>query len=143
MWAHLPLTKEYNKSGAGQENPTPVTLRAQLTDIQSLKGIVGVRRFVIGCISRSEDGRYLLEDSSGTIPLNLTGVQTAAGFYTGGSGQRRGRGAPAPQQEVLPHGAGGPARVLHAHNHTLPYKIMLLAPMRRDGFNRNDHWDGW
>ena len=56
---------------------------SQLTDIQSLKGIVGARRFVIGCISRSEDGRYLLEDGSGTIPLNLTVVQTAAGFYTG------------------------------------------------------------
>ena len=44
---------------------------------------MGARRFVIGCISRSEDGRYLLEDGSGTIPLNLTVVQTAAGFYTG------------------------------------------------------------
>jgi len=66
---------------AGADSHSPLV--PQLTDIQSLKGIVGVRRFVIGCISRSEDGRYILEDGSGTIPINLSEVQTAAGFYTG------------------------------------------------------------
>ena len=63
-----------------------ILTHSQLTDIQSLKGIVGVRRFVMGCISRSADGRHLLEDGSGTVPLRLNGVQTAAGFYTGREG---------------------------------------------------------
>lgn len=69
-------------------SPCPPCGNSQLTDIQSLKGIVGVRRFVMGCISKSADGRHLLEDSSGTVPLSLAGVQTAAGFYTGGFGGR-------------------------------------------------------
>jgi DNA polymerase epsilon subunit 2 len=54
-----------------------------LTDIQSLKGAaLGSRRFVLGCISRSEDGRYVLEDASGSVPLDLSKALTASGFYT-------------------------------------------------------------
>ncbi|KAG2440412.1 hypothetical protein HYH02_010300 [Chlamydomonas schloesseri] len=54
----------------------------QLTDLQSLMGVFGVTRYVLGCISRAEDGRYLLEDTTGTVPLDLDGAETAAGFYT-------------------------------------------------------------
>ncbi|GFR42612.1 hypothetical protein Agub_g3543, partial [Astrephomene gubernaculifera] len=54
----------------------------QLTDLQSLKGVFGVTRFVLGCISRSEDGRYVLEDTTGAVPLDLSAAETAAGFYT-------------------------------------------------------------
>ncbi len=58
--------------------------RMQLTDLQSLKGVFGATRYVLGCISRSEDGRYVLEDASGSVPLDLAAAETAAGFYTGG-----------------------------------------------------------
>eukprot|EP00955_Chlamydomonas_euryale_P003096 32725-Chlamydomonas_euryale.AAC.14 len=54
-----------------------------LTDIQSLKGVVGARKVVLACISHSEDGRYTLEDHSGQVPLDLSNAQTAAGFFTG------------------------------------------------------------
>ncbi|GIL67859.1 hypothetical protein Vafri_21147, partial [Volvox africanus] len=54
----------------------------QLTDLQSLMGVFGVTRYVLGCISRSEDGRYVLEDTTGAVPLDLTAAETAAGFFT-------------------------------------------------------------
>ncbi|KAG1674469.1 hypothetical protein FOA52_003074 [Chlamydomonas sp. UWO 241] len=54
----------------------------ELTDIQSLKGVVGARKVVLACISRAEDGRHTLEDHSGHVPLDLKEAQTAAGFYT-------------------------------------------------------------
>lgn len=54
----------------------------QLTDIQSLKGVFGVTRYVLGCISKSEDGRFVLEDAGGSVPLDLSAAETAAGFYT-------------------------------------------------------------
>lgn len=41
-------------------------------------------RVVLACISRSEDGRYTLEDHSGSVPFNLSEAETAAGFFTGG-----------------------------------------------------------
>lgn len=62
----------------------PCGVRLQLTDLQSLKGVFGATRYVLGCISRSEDGRYVLEDASGSVPLDLAAAETAAGFYTGG-----------------------------------------------------------
>ncbi|EFJ44896.1 hypothetical protein VOLCADRAFT_94959 [Volvox carteri f. nagariensis] len=58
----------------------------QLTDLQSLMGVFGVTRYVLGCISRAEDGRYVLEDTTGAVPLDLSAAETAAGFYTGFSG---------------------------------------------------------
>ncbi|GLC72461.1 hypothetical protein PLESTF_001250200 [Pleodorina starrii] len=54
----------------------------QLTDLQSLMGVFGATRYVLGCISRSEDGRYVLEDTTGALPLDLSAAETAAGFYT-------------------------------------------------------------
>ncbi|KAG2497843.1 hypothetical protein HYH03_004110 [Edaphochlamys debaryana] len=54
----------------------------QLTDLQSLKGVFGVTRYVLGCISRAEDGRYVLEDTTGSVKLDLSAAMTAAGFYT-------------------------------------------------------------
>lgn len=55
----------------------------QLTDIQSLKGAIGARKYVVGCISRSEDGRYVLEDSSASVPFDMSSAEAEAGFYTG------------------------------------------------------------
>lgn len=56
----------------------------QLTDVQSLKGVVGVNRYVLGVVSRGEDGRFRLEDSGGVVPLGLKDTATAGGFFTGG-----------------------------------------------------------
>lgn len=55
----------------------------QLTDLQSLMGVFGRTHYVLGCISRSEDGRYVLEDTTGAVPLDLSAADTAAGYYTG------------------------------------------------------------
>ncbi|GFH20559.1 uncharacterized protein HaLaN_17700, partial [Haematococcus lacustris] len=58
----------------------------QLTDLQSLRGVVGASRIVMGCISRAEDGRRLmLEDTSGSVPLDISQAETTAGFFTVGS----------------------------------------------------------
>ena len=37
----------------------------------------------MGFISQLEDGRYFLEDLSGTMPIDLEDALTAAGFYLG------------------------------------------------------------
>ena len=55
----------------------------QLTDIKALLGATGQTRFVMGCISQPEDGRYALMDPSGSILVDLTGAITTSGFYTG------------------------------------------------------------
>ncbi|MEW5317701.1 MAG: hypothetical protein WDW38_008982 [Sanguina aurantia] len=55
---------------------------AHLTDVQSLKGVVGVNRYVLGVVSRGEDGKFRLEDSGGVVPLNLKLTETAGGFFT-------------------------------------------------------------
>ncbi|MEW5303625.1 MAG: hypothetical protein WDW36_006298 [Sanguina aurantia] len=55
---------------------------AHLTDVQSLKGVVGVNRYVLGVVSRGEDGKFRLEDSGGAVPLNLKLTETAGGFFT-------------------------------------------------------------
>lgn len=73
--------------------PTPkpcicaVPATPQLTDVQSLKGVVGVNRYVLGVVSRGEDGKFRLEDSGGVVPLNLKLTETAGGFFTGASSE--------------------------------------------------------
>ena len=57
----------------------------QLTEIKALLGTRGQTRFVMGCISQPEDGRYALEDPSGIIRMDLSGAITTSGFYTGGA----------------------------------------------------------
>ena len=46
-------------------------------------GVVGETRYVMGCISQLEDGRYFLEDLSASLPVDLTGAQLAHGYITG------------------------------------------------------------
>ena len=46
-------------------------------------GVVGETRYVMGCISQLEDGRYFLEDLSASLPVDLTDAQLAHGYITG------------------------------------------------------------
>ena len=46
-------------------------------------GVVGETRYVMGCISQLEDGRYFLEDLSASLPVDLIDAQLAHGFITG------------------------------------------------------------
>ena len=55
----------------------------QLTEIKALLGAVGELRYVLGCISQLQDGRFFLEDLSDAIPLDLSAANTASGFFTG------------------------------------------------------------
>ena len=53
---------------------------------------MGRSRIVLGCISRSEEGRWRLEDSSGAVPLDVSSAQTTDGFFTGEGSSRTGEG---------------------------------------------------
>lgn len=65
--------------GGTSDGPT-----AQLTDLQSLRGCVGVSRIVMGTLARGDDGkRMVLEDASGSLPLDISAAQTTDGFFTG------------------------------------------------------------
>jgi len=55
----------------------------QLTELKALLGCVGETRFVMGCISQLQDGRYFLEDLSDALPIDLSEAQTTSGFFTG------------------------------------------------------------
>lgn len=57
----------------------------QLTELKALLGCVGETRFVMGCISQLQDGRYFLEDLSDALPIELAEAQTTSGFFTGES----------------------------------------------------------
>ena len=46
-------------------------------------GVVGENRYVMGCISQLEDGKFFLEDLSASLPLDLSQAQVADGFLTG------------------------------------------------------------
>lgn len=68
---------------------------AQLTELKALLGSVGEMRYVLGCISQLQDGRFFLEDLSDALALDLSATQTASGFYTGApSRSNRRRKAP-------------------------------------------------
>jgi hypothetical protein len=56
---------------------------AQLTEVKALVGQVGATRYVMGCISQLEDGRYFLEDLSDAVPIDVSGAETTPGFFTG------------------------------------------------------------
>ena len=55
----------------------------QLTELKALLGCVGETKFVMGCISQLQDGRYFLEDLSDALPIDLSEAQTTSGFFTG------------------------------------------------------------
>lgn len=57
----------------------------QLTELKALLGCVGQVRFVMGCISQLQDGRYFLEDMSDSLPIDMSEAQTTSGFFTGDS----------------------------------------------------------
>ncbi|KAK9827395.1 hypothetical protein WJX81_006181 [Elliptochloris bilobata] len=54
----------------------------ELTELKALLGSVGEVRYVLGCISQLQDGRFFLEDLSDALPLDLSSANTATGFYT-------------------------------------------------------------
>lgn len=46
-------------------------------------GLVGENRYVMGCITQMEDGKFFLEDLSASLPLDLSQAHVADGFITG------------------------------------------------------------
>ncbi|KAK9814165.1 hypothetical protein WJX72_001491 [[Myrmecia] bisecta] len=54
----------------------------ELTELKALLGLVGQTRYVMGCISQLEDGRFFLEDLSASVPLDITEAATVDGFVT-------------------------------------------------------------
>ena len=65
------------------EHSRVVHCARQLTEVKALLGAVGELRFVLGCISQLQDGRFFLEDLSDALPLDLSAANTASGFFTG------------------------------------------------------------
>lgn len=45
-------------------------------------GLVGERRYVLGFLTRQDEGRYFIEDMSTRLPLDLTEAETADGLFT-------------------------------------------------------------
>ena len=58
-------------------------MRAQLTELKALLGCVGEVRFVCGCVSQLQDGRYFLEDMSEELPVDLACAARTSGFFLG------------------------------------------------------------
>ena len=54
----------------------------ELTPLQALLGTTGERRFVLGALSQLEDGRYWLEDATGSCAVDVSGAATSAGLFT-------------------------------------------------------------
>lgn len=61
----------------------PLAAQAHLTELMGLKGSLGQRRIVMGCIRSTPDGSYMLEDAGSSVPLDLESAELAAGFVTG------------------------------------------------------------
>ncbi len=53
-----------------------------LTPLQALLGTAGATHFVLGALSLLDDGRYWLEDTTGSVAVDLAGAATAAGLFT-------------------------------------------------------------
>ena len=56
----------------------------ELTPLQALIGLIDVTKYVLGALNQLEDGRYFLEDTSTSIPVDLSRTQTATGMFTEG-----------------------------------------------------------
>jgi len=53
----------------------------ELTPLQALLGSAGQTRFVLGCLSQLDDGRYSLEDATGCVPVDLSAAATSDGLF--------------------------------------------------------------
>ena len=54
----------------------------ELSSIQSLLGSRAERRFIAGSLSQLEDGRFHMEDLTGTVRVDLTACERSAGLFT-------------------------------------------------------------
>ncbi|KAL7753078.1 DNA-directed DNA polymerase epsilon, subunit B [Sorochytrium milnesiophthora] len=55
-----------------------------LTSISSLRGSEGASFVVFGMLSQLDDGKYHLEDTTGTVEINLSEVRVSTGLFTEG-----------------------------------------------------------
>lgn len=55
---------------------------AELTELKALLGLVGERRYVVGFLTRADEGRFAIEDLSARLPLDLSAAETAHGLFT-------------------------------------------------------------
>ena len=53
----------------------------ELTPLQGLLGSAGQTRFVLGCLSQLDDGRYSLEDATGACAVDLSAAATSDGLF--------------------------------------------------------------
>lgn len=56
----------------------------EVTPLQALLGTAGETRFVLGALSQLEEGRFWLEDCTGSVGVDLTDAATSAGLFTEG-----------------------------------------------------------
>jgi hypothetical protein len=71
--------------GSAQQHPQNQNHHHQhvaLTEIMGLKGCVGERHIVMGLLSTSEEGNFLLEDGGAAVPLDLSRSTVASGLVT-------------------------------------------------------------
>lgn len=56
---------------------------AQLFDVKSLKGMVGLKCVLLGVLCQPREGEFALEDTTGLVKMDLSGVETTDGIFTG------------------------------------------------------------
>lgn len=67
---------QWARGGGSSETGT------ELTELKALLGLVGERRYVLGFLTRQDEGRFALEDLSARLPLDLSAAETAHGLFT-------------------------------------------------------------
>lgn len=55
---------------------------AELTELKSLLGMEGQRKFVSGFLTKHEEGEYFIEDLSARLPIDISSCDTADGLFT-------------------------------------------------------------
>eukprot|EP00889_Picochlorum_renovo_P002952 jgi/Picre1/29982/NNA_005358.t1 len=55
---------------------------AELTELKSLLGHERERKFVVGFLTKHDEGQYYIEDLSARLPIDLTVCDTADGLFT-------------------------------------------------------------
>jgi hypothetical protein len=58
-------------------------VQAHLSDLMGLSGCVGEERLVMGLVSSADMGYLTLEDTTGSVPLDMSAAEVASGLITG------------------------------------------------------------
>lgn len=75
----LSRSRQFSRStlkGTMREN------NAELSTINSLLGVSKEKKFIMGLLSQLEDGRFYVEDLTGTVRVDLTACERSVGLFT-------------------------------------------------------------